>query len=879
MVTSHMPATVVQQPSRPMGVPGPVAPRLRVAVLVRAQACRWLVDAIEHLATESWIDLTLLIVARVQPPPRTVALAPDLRLFLALERLCRRRAGLPFVPVDVLMRARAGGIALVELPDEPAVGAWLATRRFDLMLAATAFAAADTCAARAEWGCWHIGDELTDRRGAGLGLLAPLIEGDVVTPMNLCLQARDGTSVLLASSTGATQGGSFGLQREHAFRKLPSLLLRALRALVRGEIVAPCRQVGQLRFGASPGQLPPAAGIRALYVSGCNTIRWRHHLWSNRDAWFVALRRAAEPLDPARPVVGTVQCLVAPGHLYWADPFLLDADGRQFVFVEEYGLRDQRGVIACLELRADGSARRLGIAIDEAHHVSYPQVFRHDGRWYLTLESGAARRVRLYCATAFPLRWEPVADLLVDCVGVDPTLHFHDRHWYLFASVSERGSGTSDELFLFISDTLTGPYRPHPCNPVVKDVRRARPAGALFVNAGRLIRPAQDCAPAYGAAVVFNEVLELSPTRYRERPLARLDAAWMPGADGCHTYSCIQGSEALDARGEPPPGVACIPVVDDQPVVADAPSASPLVSVIMPVYNGERFLAQALDSALAQTLRSSEIIVVDDGSTDGSGALADRYAAAHPGRVRVVHQENQGLPLARNAAIAVARGRYLALLDADDIWLPGHLAACVDVLERDPAVGLVHADAEDIDARGRVLPRGRWQPRWTHGAHDPFTAILLRRQHVACLTAVFRRSVIERVGDFDARFNRLGSEDRDMWLRIAKVANLVYLSELHAQYRVHGNNMSANAEHMRRAQRALVDKHCARARGRWLRRRALAAVEAEYGHELATAEPAWPALRAFLYALAHDPFRIDAWKGLIRRILIGRRPAGPTLPP
>lgn len=872
-----IPWPVARGPSRVYGAPASARSRLRIAVLAPSHACAWLTNAIAHVATKPWIELTLLVAAPDRPSPGR-GMGLDLRGYLLLEQL-RRRGNLgPLARVDLAARARAAGIRTIRATDDAALREQLAQLPVDLVLAATAFAVADAVAVSVEWGCWHIGEDLTDRRHAGISLLVPLLDGDLVTPMDLRLQTRDGTSVLLASSTGATQGGSFGLQRERAFHKLPSLLSRALRALVRGEIAVPSGQVAELRFGAPAAQLPPAAGLRALSVSARNTIsRWRY-LRTNRDTWFVALRRAVEPLDPERPMVGAVRCLVAPDHSYWADPFLLGAEGRQFVFVEEYALHDRRGVIACLELLQDGRARRLGIAIDEAHHVSYPQVFRHEGCWYLTLESGAARCVRLYRATAFPLRWEPVVDLLGDCVCVDPTLHFHDRYWYLFASMSECDSGTCDELFLFISDTLTGPYLPHPCNPVVRNVRRARPAGALFFNAGRLIRPAQDCAPSYGAAVVFNEVLELTPTRYRERPLARLDAAWMPDADGCHTYSCSEDGEVLDARGQPPPPAMRIPIVE-QPIVTDAPSAAPLVSVIMPVYNGERFLAQALDSALAQSMRSNEIIVVDDGSTDGSGALADRYAAAHPERVRVVHQENQGLPLARNAAIAVARGRYFALLDADDVWLPGHLAACVDVLERDPSVGLVHADAEDIDAEGRLLLRGKWQPRWVHGTQDPFTAILLRRQHVACLTAVFRRSVIERIGGFDARFNRLGSEDRDLWLRIAEVANLVYLAELHAQYRVHGSNMSANAAHMRRAQRTLIDKHCPRSRGRWLRRRALAAVEAEYGHELAVAEPVWPALRAFLYALAHDPFRIDAWKGLIRRILIGRRPAGPTLPP
>ena len=95
----------------------------------------------------------------------------------------------------------------------------------------------------------------------------------------------------------------------------------------------------------------------------------------------------------------------------------------------------------------------------------------------------------------------------------------------------------------------------------------------------------------------------------------------------------------------------------------------PMLSVIVPCYNGEAFLARAVESALAQSFRDLEIILVDDGSTDGSSAMCDRYAALDP-RVRVIHQSNAGLSAARNAGIAAAQGEYIAFLDADDYLMP-----------------------------------------------------------------------------------------------------------------------------------------------------------------------------------------------------------------
>src|SRR5690606_35533615 len=101
-----------------------------------------------------------------------------------------------------------------------------------------------------------------------------------------------------------------------------------------------------------------------------------------------------------------------------------------------------------------------------------------------------------------------------------------------------------------------------------------------------------------------------------------------------------------------------------------------------------------LDSALAQTYDAFEVVVVNDGSTDRSSEIAHAYAERSDGRIRVVDQPNAGLPAARNAAIAAARGDFFALLDADDLWLPRHLERSVAALDADPSVGLVHGNVE-----------------------------------------------------------------------------------------------------------------------------------------------------------------------------------------
>jgi glycosyltransferase involved in cell wall biosynthesis len=295
----------------------------------------------------------------------------------------------------------------------------------------------------------------------------------------------------------------------------------------------------------------------------------------------------------------------------------------------------------------------------------------------------------------------------------------------------------------------------------------------------------------------------------------------------------------------------------------------PRVSVVVPVYNGAAYLQDALESARQQTFDSHELIVVDDGSTDGSGALADAFAARFPPGCRVIHQQNGGICAARNAGMAAARGEFIALLDADDLWLPQHLALSVAALERHPAAGLVHANIDWMDATGRSqrVLAGRW-PR---GSANAWADLFLRRQHVACATAVFRRALLQQVGGFDLQFNRLGAEDRDLWLRMADVGELVYLDEVHARYRVHGDSASHRLAAMTAGRLALVAKHGGTERGRPLRRRALSAVRVDQGDELPGLAQSLGCYAAAAWA---DPTWARPWKSALKRLMVRGQPAG-----
>ncbi|WP_191728856.1 glycosyltransferase [Luteimonas colneyensis] len=189
-------------------------------------------------------------------------------------------------------------------------------------------------------------------------------------------------------------------------------------------------------------------------------------------------------------------------------------------------------------------------------------------------------------------------------------------------------------------------------------------------------------------------------------------------------------------------------------------AAIPETSVVIPTWNRRHLIARAIDSVLAQTRPVDEVIVIDDGSTDGTGAwLADRYGE----RVLCVRQDNAGVSAARNRGLALARGRYIALLDSDDEWLPEKTARQVAFLESHPDIGMVLCDVERMNPDGSridVFDRRRQIPR-----DGPALRWVLREPALAPLSVLMRREVYETVGGFDEGLRT--AEDLDFHLRVA----------------------------------------------------------------------------------------------------------------
>lgn len=533
-------------------------PPLRVVLAAPPAVPKWLEAFVAACRSGGAVDLRVVALAPDSTGAGRRSRAPlDLRLSLGLERMLwvtlgRLAGGRSPDPLAIVgIEASGGGAG--RPGGEDVLLAELRACSPDLVILHGSADLAAAAAPLAVHGCWVLDGDLTDRARAGLSLLGPILDGDATTGLSLHLvpgREEGAASDVLSSSHGATGAMSFSQQRNNAFAKLPALLLRALRGL--RETQPPAQAVVRTLRVSPPCFQPPAGmGLRYARVAARQLLQWRGRRARARAPWFLLLPPAGATLDPSAPQYEGCACLVAPGEDYWADPYPVVHGGRRLVFVEELVHAKGKGIVVCLELR-DGVVERRGVALEEDVHLSFPQVFEWDDAWYMTVESCEAGRVSLYVAEEFPLRWRRVSNLIEGREAVDPTLYHEDGRWYLFTNISESGGALSDELFLFTSTELAGPYRPHPGNPIRTDTRMSRPAGRLFRHEGRLVRPAQCCVPIYGTSIVFNEVLELSPSRYRERPMATLEVGSVPGVDGCHTYNAWGGFGMLDAHGWPP---------------------------------------------------------------------------------------------------------------------------------------------------------------------------------------------------------------------------------------------------------------------------------------------------------------------------------------
>jgi hypothetical protein len=349
---------------------------------------------------------------------------------------------------------------------------------------------------------------------------------------------RDGSAFVAAETTSPIRPFTETLSRTLALWKLAVAVPRAVERLPGLALAAPAT--------GEPASRPPSGAallVRALATAlRAVTVRLLF-----RRPWSIRVRQhGAEHLCAWGDDEGLVRW--RDTHTY-ADPFLAEHEGRHHLFCEEVPTGAKRGFISHTELRLDGVAAEAPKCVLSApYHLSYPFVFAHEDDVFMIPETSAVKRIELYRAVEFPHRWERDTVLLEDIDAADATVLEHGGRLWLFVAVAAADASSLDELHLFFSEALRGPWHPHPLNPIVSDVRCARPAGPIQRWGERLVRPGQDGSRRYGWAISLREIDVLSVTAYAEHEIERIEPGRVLGARATHTYAADSRFEAIDLR-------------------------------------------------------------------------------------------------------------------------------------------------------------------------------------------------------------------------------------------------------------------------------------------------------------------------------------------
>jgi hypothetical protein len=534
--------------------------KLRIGVLLESESVpNWAYEMLRRIASGAYAEIVVLIKNDApKPPPSSVwqkmRVGHSRLLFAALrraDRLLFSASPDAFAPMPI------GQL----LPDVPLIAVRPVQTEFCDSLTDEDVAAIDSyhldvlirmgfrilrgkvleCARFGVWS-YHHGDNRVNRGGPA-GFWEVLL-GWPETGSTLQILTDDlDAGLVLSRSSSRTDPVSFRRSRNNLYWKTLSLLPRKLEqlhrlggeqfmALTKEENAAPSFYSNRL-FSA-PRNLELARLLpRSFFRYARKKLRQLFYF----DQW--CLLFAIGRTEGVSTSLRRYSEMLPPKDRFWADPFVLLRNGTYYVFIEEYLYATRKGHIACFILDETGEWTEPKTVLERPYHLSYPFIFEYQGQTYMLPESAKNGTIELYRCVEFPERWEHAAVLMKDVYAVDATLHQVDGLWWMFVNIRENdGASSWDELFLYSSaDPLGNTWIPHPANPVVSDVKSARPAGQIFVANKRLYRPSQDGSPGYGKAVKINRIESLTPTEYTEVCVTTIEPNWDPTLTGVHTLN------------------------------------------------------------------------------------------------------------------------------------------------------------------------------------------------------------------------------------------------------------------------------------------------------------------------------------------------------
>jgi hypothetical protein len=268
--------------------------------------------------------------------------------------------------------------------------------------------------------------------------------------------------------------------------------------------------------------------------------------WFYFDQWFLLF----DIKDSISKSLWRYKKILPPKDRFWADPHVIVRDDKYFIFIEEYIYKKRKGHIALIEMDKQGNYQYKGKILEKSYHLSYPFVFEFNKNFYMIPESSSHKKIEIFKCIEFPNKWEFHGNLMSDIDAVDSTILFHNDKWWLFTGIKENdGASNSDELFLFYSqDPTSDQWIPHPQNPVISDVRRARPAGKIFSYQNKLYRPSQNSSYHYGYGININQIKKITEFEYEEEVENEILPKWDDQITRIHTFTYIDGLSVMDGK-------------------------------------------------------------------------------------------------------------------------------------------------------------------------------------------------------------------------------------------------------------------------------------------------------------------------------------------
>lgn len=231
--------------------------------------------------------------------------------------------------------------------------------------------------------------------------------------------------------------------------------------------------------------------------------------------------------------------ILPPKDRFWADPFLIKHNNKTYLFIEELIYKNKLGHLSVMEIDEQGNYTKPETILVKDYHLSYPFVFEDNGSHYMIPETSGNNDIQLYKATDFPLKWEFQQVLMKDVIAVDTTIYKENDTYWMFTNMKKhKGASKHVELYLFSSKTLaTDQWVEHPLNPIVSDIKTARPAGKLFNYNGKLYRPSQNCSNHYGYGLNFSEITVLNTNKFEEKLISVIKPDWDKAINCIHSFN------------------------------------------------------------------------------------------------------------------------------------------------------------------------------------------------------------------------------------------------------------------------------------------------------------------------------------------------------